>query len=77
MEKESQDATVPRMSDNIISLDSPESPKNELSPTTNARINSNGTDFNVAEEEPTDEEKRTLRRGMLTTTMLHIGRLRN
>ncbi|KAJ8062266.1 hypothetical protein OCU04_008814 [Sclerotinia nivalis] len=63
-EKQSQDETAPRMSGNTISSNPArtESIKNEISLTADARQNSFGADTIINEEEPTDEERRTLRR---------------
>ncbi|KAF7874202.1 hypothetical protein EAF04_002874 [Stromatinia cepivora] len=63
-EKQSQDAAIPRMSGNTISSNPArtESIKNEISLTADTRQNSFGAETIVNEEEPTDEEKRTLRR---------------
>lgn len=51
------------------------SPKDEVSPTADARQNSVGGETIINEEEPTEEEKASLRRGMIAIAILHYGRL--
>ncbi|KAK6598039.1 POT family protein [Botrytis cinerea] len=64
MEKQSQGVMSSKMSDDTIAANParPESDKERISPTADSRVNSfeKGTDND--EEEPTDEEKKTLRR---------------
>ncbi|CAD6447301.1 18466f3b-73ad-4fcf-8272-7ef0a4ee24b0 [Sclerotinia trifoliorum] len=63
-EKQDHDETAPRMSGNTISSNPArtESIKNEIALTANARQSSFGAETVINEEEPTDEERRTLRR---------------
>ncbi|APA16014.1 hypothetical protein SS1G_10121 [Sclerotinia sclerotiorum 1980 UF-70] len=63
-EKQTQAETAPRMSGNTISsnLARTESIKNEIALTADARQSSFGAETIINEEEPTDEERRTLRR---------------
>lgn len=65
-EKQTQAETAPRMSGNTISsnLARTESIKNEIALTADARQSSFGAETIINEEEPTDEERRTLRRSM-------------
>ncbi|KAF7887292.1 hypothetical protein EAF00_009586 [Botryotinia globosa] len=64
MEKQSQGATNSKMGDDGIAANSarPESAKERISPTADSRVNSFEKGNDADEEEPTDEEKQTLRR---------------
>ncbi|KAF7946917.1 uncharacterized protein EAE97_004166 [Botrytis byssoidea] len=64
MEKQSQGVTGSKMSDDTIAANParPESAKEGISPTADSRVNSFEKGNDADEEEPTDEEKQTLRR---------------
>ncbi|KAF7892352.1 uncharacterized protein EAF01_010432 [Botrytis porri] len=64
MEKQSQSATSSKMSNDTIAANParPESAKERISPTADSRVNSFEKGTDADEEEPTDEEKQTLRR---------------
>ncbi|TGO10863.1 hypothetical protein BTUL_0123g00040 [Botrytis tulipae] len=64
MEKQSQGATSSKMSDDTIAANParPESAKERISPTADSRVNSFEKGNDADEEEPTDDEKQTLRR---------------
>ncbi|KAF7953267.1 hypothetical protein EAE96_006479 [Botrytis aclada] len=64
MEKQSQGATSSKMSDDTIAANPTrsESAKERISPTADSRVNSFEKVTDAAEEEPTEEEKQTLRR---------------
>lgn len=73
MEKQSQGVMSSKMSDDTIAANParPESDKERISPTADSRVNSfeKGTDND--EEEPTDEEKKTLRRSRIINASHH------
>ncbi|TEY75192.1 hypothetical protein BOTCAL_0064g00250 [Botryotinia calthae] len=64
MEKHSQGVMSSKMSDDTIAADPAraESDKERISPTSDSRVNSFEKGTDTDEEEPTDEEKKTLRR---------------
>ncbi|TGO54168.1 hypothetical protein BCON_0111g00110 [Botryotinia convoluta] len=64
MEKQSQGATSSKTSDDTITANParPESAKERISPTADSRVNSFEKGTDADEVEPTDEEKKTLRR---------------